>query len=193
VTLHSKVRCNTCERGDHAGMEEHREDGSIACSCCGTVVRAAPARPGMIERITLAGLRHVGALMGFTLVGWLLALAAAALLFLPGCFNAAEQERIERAHAQAQEERNVATLRFRRGEIDGDAYQAELAHAEQVEAGAQQQATESATARWIGDLFDPAALSRDVVLVALGAFGLNKHRNRTRRRELDAMARGGAP
>ena len=148
---------------------------------------APKRRPGIFSRVTGWGLAHVGALMGVSLVGWLLAIALAALVFLPGCFNAAETGRVERAHEQAQIARETATLQYRRGEIDEDTFRERLERANEVEAEAQAQATSTSAARWIGDLFDPTSLVRDLLLVGLGIGASHKVRDKSRAKALAAL------
>jgi len=116
------------------------------------------------------------------------------LLTLPGCFNAAEQGRVERAREQARTERSIATERYQRGEIGEEAYRNLLDQAAQVERDALAEANESATARWLGDLFDPAALTRDLVLIVVGLATHGKVRDKSRRKALAALAvKGGGP
>lgn len=134
--------------------------------------------------------RTYTAVAAVSLTLWIVLLALAALMLLPGCYNADELGRIERAREQAQLERQVATEQFQRGEIGADAYRNLLDQADEVEQAAREQASSDASSRWVESMFDPQALVRELLLGGLGLFALNKHRNRTRSKVLAGKGGG---
>jgi hypothetical protein len=164
--------------------EEHLRCGQVRCDVCG---------PKSVSRLRL----HFQAL-GETLLDWAVWIVLIGglvfLLALPGCFNAAEQGKVERAHNQAQAERQAAHELYQRGEIDEEAYHNRLDQADQVERDARAQASESATSRWLGDLLDPAALTREVLLLVIGLGAHGRVRDKSRRKALAALAaKAGGP
>jgi hypothetical protein len=73
-------------------MEQLRREMSL-----GSQLPHAARRPGIVQRVTWWGLGHLSVVMGLSLVGWLLALALAALLLLPGCSDPGVEQRERQA------------------------------------------------------------------------------------------------
>jgi len=145
-------------------------------------------RRPLIERVWSKPFALYNVIAGVSITLWIVLLALLALLCLPGCFNAEEQGRLERAREQAQTERQVAAEQFQRGEIDADAYHNLLDQADQVESDARAQAIADSSSRWISDVFDPPSLIRDLVLVALGVGVHHRVRNKSRAKALAALS-----
>lgn len=136
-------------------------------------------KPGLFERVTAWGIMHFGVLMGVSLVGWLLFLAALALMLLPGCSQPQVDQRERQAFTAFEKLIVAETADLVAGRVTQAQFVSDLRMALDALQSAEQGERANQGTSWL-----------EVVGTALGSStlvggALHVLRNSTRKRDLD--------